>query len=363
MSIDKVISVVVPTYKECENLPELVGRIRKVREEYRLNLELIIVDDNSQDGSEEYIQLLGLPWCRIIVRYDERGLSSAVLKGFSEAKGDILIVMDADLSHPPEKIPEFIEQIQAGADMVVGSRYVPGGKTDEEWGLFRWLNSKVATLLARPLTSVKDPMSGFFALRREIYEKSAPLNPTGYKIGLELLVKCPVQKVAEIPIYFSQRAKGQSKLSLKEQIKYLIHLRRLYLFKYETLTYFLHFSLIGFSGTLVNLLVLTVLVFLGLPVRIAVALAIFIAMLSNFVLNRWLTFPHAVKSPWLPQLISFIGACSFGAVLNYFTVLLLLHLFPVFERIPQIPALVGILVGLVFNFILSKNFVFRKWDV
>ncbi len=360
MQITQSISVIVPTYKECENLPELIRRIQKIKERNNLNLELIIVDDNSRDGSEEYIQSLALPWCRIIVRRDERGLSSAVLKGFEEAKGDILIVMDADLSHPPEKIPEFIEQIQQGADMVVGSRYVPGGKTDEEWGIFRWLNSQIATLLARPLTSIKDPMSGFFALPREIYKQSAPLNPTGYKIALELLVKCPIKKTTEIPIFFSQRARGKSKLSIKEQIKYLVHLRRLYFFKYENLTYFFHFSIIGFSGTGVNLLALTVLVFFGIPVRVSVAIAIIIAMLSNFILNRWFTFPHAVKSPWLPQLIGFMGACSLGAVVNYFTVLFLLHLFPLFEKIPQIPALVGILAGLVFNFILSKNFVFRK---
>ncbi|MCA1901750.1 MAG: glycosyltransferase family 2 protein [Candidatus Hydrogenedens sp.] len=354
------VSVIVPTYKERENLPELVERIRQVKEKNLPSLELIIIDDDSQDGSEEYIHSLAYAWCRIIVRKGEKGLSSAVLRGFKEANGKFLVVMDADLSHPPEKIPEMLEQLQQGADMVLGSRYVPGAKTDEEWGLFRWINSQVATLLARPLTTVKDPMSGFFALPRNIYEQSAPLNPTGYKIALELLVKCPVKKAVEIPIYFSQRAKGKSKLSLKEQIKYLIHLRRLYFFKYENLSYFVHFAIVGFSGTLVNLIALTILVFLGIPIRISVALAIIIAMLSNFVLNRWITFPHAVKSPWLPQLIGFVSACSLGAVVNYLVVLLLLHLFPMFERIPQIPALVGILAGLIFNFILSKNIVFRK---
>ncbi|HOV32910.1 MAG TPA: glycosyltransferase family 2 protein [Candidatus Hydrogenedens sp.] len=357
--MDKI-SLVIPTYKERENLPELINRIQRVRDSNNLDMELIIVDDDSQDGSEEYVQSLRLPWCRIIVRKVEKGLSSAVLKGFEEAQGNIFIVMDADLSHPPEKIPEFIEQIQAGADMVIGSRYVTGGKTDEKWGIFRWLNSKIATLLARSLTSVKDPMSGFFALPRSIYEQSAPLNPTGYKIALELLVKCPVKKVVEIPIYFSRRVKGKSKLTFKEQIEYLIHLRRLYFFKYENLTYFFHFSVIGFSGTLVNLLVLTVLVFLGVTVRLSVAAAIIVSMLSNFVLNRWFTFPHAVKSPWLPQLIGFISACSLGAVINYITVLLLLHFFPLLEHIPQIPAIIGIFAGLIFNFVLSKNFVFRK---
>ncbi len=356
-----LVSIIVPTFKERENLPELIERIERIKEDDGLSLELIIVDDDSKDGSEEYVKSLSKGWCRIFVRKGERGLSSAVLKGFELARGEILVVMDADLSHPPEKIPEMVELLKSKeVDMVVGSRYVPGASTDENWGIFRWVNSMVATLLAKPFTSIRDPMSGFFALRKELLQNAAPLNPTGYKIGLELLVKCPVKKVVEVPIHFAQRAHGKSKLGLREQINYLIHLRRLYFYKYENLTYFLHFSLVGFSGTLVNLLVLTFLVFIGVPVRLSVAIAIVVAMLSNFVLNRWLTFPHARESHWLPQLIGFVSACSLGAVVNYITVLLLLGLFPPFERLPQIPAVVGILAGLVFNFVLSKNIVFRK---
>lgn len=355
-----LISVIIPTYHERENLPELIQRIQKVRSTADFELELIIVDDDSQDGTEEYIHSLGLDWCQIIVRHGERGLSSAVLRGFQSARGEIFIVMDADLSHPPEKIVDMVHAIRDGADMVVGSRYVPGAKTDEEWGILRWLNSKVATILAKPLTSVKDPMSGFFAIRREKVESAPYLNPTGYKIGLELLVKCHLNTVVEIPIYFAQRAHGKSKLNLKEQIKYLIHLRRLYFYKYETLTYFLHFSAIGFSGTIVNLVVLSLLVYLDIPVRIAVAIAIVTAMISNFQLNRWFTFPHAKEKPWFPQLLGFMSACSIGAIINYVTVLLLLYLFPVLEHFPQLPALVGILAGLLFNFIMSKNIIFKK---
>jgi len=123
--------------------------------------------------------------------------------------------MDADLSHPPEKIPELVEVIRtAGADFVIGSRYLPGGGTDERWGLFRWLNSKVATLMARPLTSARDPLAGFFALQRARYlESSSSLDPIGYKIGLELIVKCKCRKIAEVPIFFGNRLKGESKLS------------------------------------------------------------------------------------------------------------------------------------------------------
>src|SRR5215510_13366771 len=158
------VSVIVPTFREAGNLPELIQRVERVRQERGLDLDVIVVDDNSRDGTAELIASLGKPWVRLITRTNERGLSSAVVRGLQEVTGDVLVVMDADLSHPPEAIPELIERLKAGADFVIGSRYVPGGTTDASWGLFRWLNSKVATLLARPFTSVGDPMSGFFAL-------------------------------------------------------------------------------------------------------------------------------------------------------------------------------------------------------
>ena len=142
--------------------------------------------------------------------------------------GNWCVVMDADLSHPPEAIPGMIARLDDGADFVIGSRYVSGGTTDSNWGLLRWLNSKVATWLARPLTRAKDPMAGFFALRRTTFERATALNPIGYKIGLELLVKCRCVRVDEVPIHFADRQHGESKLSFREQLRYLQHLGRLY---------------------------------------------------------------------------------------------------------------------------------------
>src|SRR5262249_14226205 len=148
-----------------------------------------LMDDNSRDGTEEAVAQLHRDWVRLIVRTHDRGLSPAVLDGLRAARHNVFVVMDADLSHPPEKIPELVRALQDGADFVIGSRYVAGGTTDAEWGLFRWLNSRVATLLAWPLTSARDPMAGFFALTRPTFERGqGALNPIGYKIGLELLV-------------------------------------------------------------------------------------------------------------------------------------------------------------------------------
>ncbi len=226
------VSVIVPTYKEVENLPLLTERLNEVRRKHHLSLELLIMDDDSQDGTEELVSSMDRNWLTLVVRKEERGLSRAVLEGLRLSRGDVLVVMDADLSHPPEKIPEMLVALEKGADFVMGSRYVTGGLTGASWGFFRWLNSRVATLLARPLTSVKDPMSGFFALPRTTFESASDLNPIGYKIGLELMVKCNLHRIEEIPIHFKDRQFGQSKLTLTEQKRYLQHLCRLFIYKY-----------------------------------------------------------------------------------------------------------------------------------
>jgi dolichol-phosphate mannosyltransferase len=225
------ISIVVPTFREAESLPLLIDRIALLKENSGLELELLIIDDDSRDGTEALIAARSEPWLQLCVRTVDRGLSQAVLFGLSRARGELLVVMDADLSHPPEVIPEMLASLRAGADFVLGSRYVQGGTTAEGWGLFRFLNSRVATYLARPLTRVSDPMSGFFALPRAVFERAENPSPLGYKIGLELLVRCRCRAVREIPIHFSNRVRGESKLTLEQQLLYVRHLARLYRFK------------------------------------------------------------------------------------------------------------------------------------
>ena len=222
----------MPTFREAESLPELIDRVGKLRAAGTSILELLIVDDDSQDGTEELMQSRPEPWVRLIVRKRERGLSQAVLEGLRQAKGDILVVMDADLSHPPEVIPTMLAALNQGADFVVGSRYIEGGTTADSWGLFRFINSRVATYLARPLTRITDPMSGYFALPRAVFERAENPSPVGYKIGLELLVRCHCEHVREVPIHFANRLRGTSKLTLAQQLLYLKHLARLYRFKF-----------------------------------------------------------------------------------------------------------------------------------
>lgn len=228
------VSIVVPTYREVENLPVLTERIFSALRQANIPGELIIVDDNSRDGTDAAVERLAKDYpIRLITRTDERGLSSAVIRGFAEAKHDLLLCMDADLSHPAESVPDLVRAVaEDRAEFCIGSRYTEGGKTKEDWGPLRRLNSWGATLLAKPLTSARDPMAGFFCLRRETLERAqaADLNPIGYKIALEIMVKAGCRRVAEIPIEFSDRLHGESKLTFEQQLLYLKHLLMLYRF-------------------------------------------------------------------------------------------------------------------------------------
>ncbi len=234
--IDKPeLSIIVPTFREAPNIPILVREISEAMEHVLPGWELIIVDDNSRDGTEDACASLrrqGFP-LKLVVRKNERGLATAVLEGFTRARAPVFVVMDADLSHQPTIIPLLYDTIKQGADFVMGSRYIPGGGTDDKWTVYRYLNSKIATLLARPLVNVSDPMSGFFALSRTLLERCEEISAVGYKIGLEILVKCKPKNLKEVPIQFRTRVLGESKLSIKQQLLYLRHLRRLYIYNWN----------------------------------------------------------------------------------------------------------------------------------
>lgn len=235
--LERRLSIVVPAYREAENLRPLCERVFAATRAAGIDAEMIVVDDDSKDGCEEVAAELARDHdIRIHVRKGERGLSSAVVAGFGLAKYDTLMVMDADLSHPPERIAQVAEPIFSGtADFVVGSRYVGGGRINQDWPFLRRVNSWGATLLARPLTPVRDPMAGFFCLRREIWRGATKLNPIGYKIALELMVKCRCQRCAEVPIVFADRVRGESKLTARQQALYLRQLAGLYWFRYPAI--------------------------------------------------------------------------------------------------------------------------------
>jgi dolichol-phosphate mannosyltransferase len=354
-----LVSVIVPTYQEAENIPHLVARIGAVRESSGLPIEVTFMDDESGDGSAKVVDSLELSWVKLITRTSDRGLSYAVMDGLKQSRGDVVVVMDADLSHPPEAIPQMLEKLSEGAEMAVGSRFADGGSTADDWGLFRWLNSRVATILAFPLTRISDPMSGFFAMRRATFEAAENLNPVGYKILLELMVKCRCQLIVEVPIHFDNRRYGESKLSFKEQMRYFRHLRRLYTFKYGTWSHLAQFLVVGASGVAINLLVLTAALRFGMGEKSAVAIAIVVSMVWNFALNRRFSFSYARDQSIVRQFLGFVAACSVGGFVNYFTTMALWDVLPY----QQLAALVGVLAGTFFNFAASRFLIFRSKHV
>ena len=356
------VSIVVPTFRERENLPGLLDRLDALRRNHDLDLEVLVMDDDSRDGSAEFVASSGHGWATLVTRTADRGLSPAVVDGLRRARNPVVVCMDADLSHPPEKIPDMLLALDSGQQFVIGSRYVPGGSTDDDWGIFRWLNSRVATLLAWPLTNAKDPMSGFFAMRKTDFERGVgSLNPIGYKIALELIVKCGVENVGEVPIHFTDRVLGQSKLDFKEQLRYVQHLRRLYIHKFGTAMDFLQFLAVGASGLVVNLFVLTLLLTAGAPGWLALAGGIGVSLFSNFLLNRRFTFSYARGGNSWTQLAGFLGASAVGMCVNYAVSLTLLKTsLRGAAFAPQLAAVAGVAAGMLFNFLGNRFVVFKR---
>ncbi len=240
---------------------------------------------------------------------------------------------------------------------MIGSRYTPGGGTDEDWGLLRQINSRVATWLARPLTRISDPMAGFFAIRRETFESAEELDPVGFKIALELIVKCRCQNVAEVPIQFHNRKHGESKLNLKEQLNYLRHLKRLYAFRWKDPAWLVLFGCVGLSGFGIDL-VLFYLLMQFLSVGTAGGFAIWGAMSWNYVLNRTITFRNTPRRPWLRQYVAFCASCLVGGIFNWITRVGLVKEAAHFAAHPLEAAAIGVLAGMVFNFLCCRFFVF-----
>ncbi|KAH9831952.1 nucleotide-diphospho-sugar transferase [Rhodofomes roseus] len=241
-------SVIVPAYKEASNLRPLVTRIfaalNRIDSPVPVGqVEIIVVDDNSRDGSVEVVQALQQEGynVRIVVRTTERGLSSAVVRGFQEAQGDNMLCMDADLQHPPEYVPQMLASMSETKLFVLGTRYGGGaGAVDEGWPLYRRIISNGARMLALPLTTASDPMSGFFGIRKEAFLKAKNLNVSGFKIALELLVKAQIHSnaIAEVPFAFGLRAAGESKLTSKVMRLYIEQLLELYWYSYNGLIAF-----------------------------------------------------------------------------------------------------------------------------
>ncbi|MCX7781259.1 MAG: glycosyltransferase family 2 protein [Negativicutes bacterium] len=287
------LTIIIPTYNERENVAAIVKRLQCVMSEHvSVRYEVLFIDDSTDDTPARLEALAKEhPEVRYIHRSGERGLASAVVKGFEAAKGEQMIVMDADLQHPPELIPLILKRLSE-ADIVIPSRFIDGG-TDGGLNQFRkfvsWTARTIGRLSIMRLRDISDCTGGYFGLNRNVIEGVA-LNPVGWKILMEVLVKGNYRTVHEIPYAFVARDAGQSKMNVKEQWNYLRHIVKLVSYSEEDRRFYA-FCLVGLLGVLVNLASLAMmLTFFPVDELAASITASLIAMIHNFILNDTITW-------------------------------------------------------------------------
>ncbi|MGB0651563.1 MAG: glycosyltransferase [Thermoplasmatota archaeon] len=313
-----VLSVVIPTYNEAANIGPLLGELKQALAGE--DIELIVVDDNSSDDTGP-IAKAAHPEARVIVRTRDRGLATAVVRGIQEARGTYVAVIDADFQHPPAVMAKLLAKArEAGADLVVGSRYVDGG-SDGAFPWYRRLMSVGAAGMARialpPLRQhgLTDPMSGLFLVRRNAVALDR-LQPSGYKILLEIIGRSDLRVIEEVGYTFQERRDGDSKLGGAVIWQYLVHLAALAA-AHEENKRLVRFGLVGLSGVIVNLGALLLLKErAGLPVLGAAAISVEASIIWNFLLNDRFTFADRRTKPWRLRILDFHLVSAFGYVTN-----------------------------------------------
>ncbi|WP_371504374.1 glycosyltransferase [Nitrosopumilus adriaticus] len=373
------VSIIIPTYNESQNIVNVLKSIGDIIPKNILT-QAIVVDDNSPDGTgkivEDYLKnvkkIAGYT-VDIIHRTTKNGLSSAILSGIQRASGETIVVMDSDLSHPPQIIPKMIEALkQYQCDMVIASRYITGGKING-WNKKRKLISKVATVIAKKGLDIKtnDPMSGFFAFRKGIL-KGLKFDALGYKILLEILVKKRGISVKEIPYTFQNRTLGSSKLDSSIIVDYVKSVWKLYHSdkpeksneKRNSVKFISkagRFYTIGATGFAINYLIS--IIFSGGVTEIwylhANILGIIASMTSNFLLNKWWTFRDRNFSfkKTISQFSKFIIFSSFGALIQLGVVFSLVDNY---DWVYTTALAIGVLTGAFSNFVLNKKWTFNE---
>ncbi|MDD1686818.1 glycosyltransferase family 2 protein [Methanoregula sp.] len=361
------LTVIIPTFKEEANIRTIITEVDAVFRKNALNGEILVVDDNSPDNTIAIVnELKGTKTnVNLLVRTSDHGLSQSVADGFLHASSEIFVVIDADMSHPPALIAKMYDEIRAGNDVVIGSRYMEGGGI-KKWPLKRRIISLGATFLGRLLfPEITDPVSGFFAIRKNVVAQ-AQLKPRGYKILLEVLGKGVWEHDKEIPFEFSDREIGTSKLKIKTIIEYAQQVADI------TLYSFVHhqsaawrewkkvfkFGIVGISGIVINQGVLVALKeYAGFSIPVASICAIQLAILNNFLWNDTWTFkskgqPQRLSSRW-QRLVAFEAVSLGGAVINF----AILNAFVMFLAMDyQIANIIGILLGFIWNFFVNRRF-------
>jgi dolichol-phosphate mannosyltransferase len=354
------LTIVLPSYNEARNIPVMVERIAAALPD--TPHEIIVVDDDSLDHTYDVTRAIGSeqPHVRCIRRVGRRGLSGACVEGMMAAAAPVVVVMDADGQHDETILPQMLEKIAEGADVVIGSRYVEGGTSGDGLTRTRARGSELATTLSQLLIShkVSDPMSGFFMLRRDLADRMAGrLSKEGFKILFDLVSRLPASAtIAEVPFTFKKREHGESKLGVVVTMQFLgLLLSRLTggILPIQ----FLMFALVGASGLLVHLGALYLLTQAGVSFVWAQVLATLTAMATNFLLNNWLTFSHKrLKGLGLVWgFITFALVCSLGGIANVSVAVWVYQ----FDQATMLAGLAGALMSSVFNYAVTKLVTWR----
>jgi len=354
------LSLVIPTFNEKDNIGALIAEIRE--KIYSAEYEILFVDDDSPDGTwAEALNHVGVEDV-VIRRINMKGLSSAVIDGILFSLGNYAVVMDADLQHPPETINTMVDKVREGGyDLVIGSRYMPGGGI-AGWSHFRLVISKGATIIAKILLpstrKISDPMSGFFMVKKELVESNKDkLNPLGFKILLEILERCRPAKVAEVPYIFRPRLYGKSKLGAKTIVAFVMHVLRLSGWRP------IRFATVGLSGTIVNLAALWLLslafsAFAEELFMLGSAIAIETSILWNFALHETWTFRDRRVGSLSSRIRLFHLASLPSALAQYISAVSVHYGFGVYYMVAQ---LIGILIGFPINYIVSELGIWKTY--
>jgi dolichol-phosphate mannosyltransferase len=363
-------SLVIPTFNEGKNISEIVRTISNLLDRIMPGeYELIVVDDDSPDRTWELAcKLIPIyPQLRVMRRETERGLSTAVIRGWQAAQGEILGVIDADLQHPPEILLQLWEEMSKGAELAVASRNIEGGGVSE-WSIVRRLLSRSAQILGLAILPevigrLSDPMSGYFMVRRSTIANRT-LSPVGYKILIEVVARSQMRWIAETGYVFRERVAGASKVTWKQYVEYIQHLiaLRCYLWQGSRL---LRFGVVGFSGVFVDLGVFYVLrTILGLALTPSAIFSAEIAIINNFLWNDLWTFGDVARQQSgsrkrFRRFLKFNLVCLAGSILNVSIVNVLFNIFYINEYLAKIIAISMITFS---NFWLNSKLSWRVTD-
>lgn len=356
------LTVIIPTFNELENIEEITRRLDVTLSE--IEWEVVFVDDDSADGTAHKAKQIAQSDRRVrcIKRIGRRGLSSACVEGMLASSAPFLAVMDADLQHDESILPQMLKALETqNVDLAVGTRYMQGGGVGD-WDESRKNTSKLATVISQKLLGVtlRDPMSGFFMIRREAFEACVyKLSNMGFKILLDIFVSSPKKLTfIEIPFHFRQRLAGESKLDQRVIWDYFLLLVDKTIGQYVP-TKLISFACIGAFGVIVHLSVLGLMLQIFLqPFTVAQSTAVILAMVFNFNLNNVLTYRDQKLTGWrfLTGLLKFMLACSVGALANVgvASVIYKDYGYWVFS------GLAGVLVGVVWNYVATSLVVWPK---